>query len=201
MSVGRPRNFDYDEALDQALKVFWKKGYEGTTLPDLTAAMGINRPSMYAAFGNKEELFRKAIERYVAHFSAHFAEALKEPTARLVVEKLLCGGLNVVTNQDNPLGCFLVQGALACGDTADCLKQEVANRRRAGEELLTQRFIQAKETGDLPPQINAADLARYVFVLTYGMSVQANSGVSKNELMRIVEIGLRAFDQQVMSPH
>ncbi len=82
MPSGRPREFDIDQALDAALNVFWRKGYEGATLPDLTRAMGINRPSLYAAFGNKETLFRKSVERYVEGPAAHIVEALEEPTAR-----------------------------------------------------------------------------------------------------------------------
>src|SRR6185503_15427259 len=91
MPAGRPREFDLDEALDRALEVFWRKGYEGASLPDLTKAMKINRPSLYAAFGNKEALFRKAIDRYVERTMAHVGEALREPTARGVVERLFRG--------------------------------------------------------------------------------------------------------------
>src|SRR5262245_24713407 len=119
MPAGRPRSFDIEKALDRALKVFWRKGYEGASLPDLTRAMGINRPSLYAAFGNKEALFRKAIDRYVEISSCHVYEALQEPTARGVVERLLCASVDVMTDTQNPAGCFLVQGALACGDTAE----------------------------------------------------------------------------------
>src|SRR5947208_7756415 len=127
-TVGRPRAFDVDQALDQALKVFWRKGYEGASLPDLTRAMGINRPSLYAAFGNKEALFRRAIERYVEGPAAHFREALREPTARTVVERLLRGTVASLTDSRNPPGCFLVQEALVCGDAADRVRREMVER-------------------------------------------------------------------------
>src|SRR5438552_3939441 len=124
MPLGRPRTFDTDKALDKALKVFWRKGYEGASLPDLTAAMGINRPSLYAAFGNKESLFKKAVHRYSTGPAGFVSQALAQPTARAVVERLLQGGIDMVTHPKNPHGCLMVQGALACGDNADCMRQE-----------------------------------------------------------------------------
>src|SRR5215204_6288141 len=109
MPRGRPREFDIDEALDRALEVFWRRGYEGASLPELTEAMGINRPSLYAAFGNKEALFRKAIDRYVDRTAAPVREALREPMARGVVERLLCASVDLITDPGHPRGCFLVQ--------------------------------------------------------------------------------------------
>src|SRR5947207_11547368 len=99
---GRPRAFDTDAALDAALAVFWRKGYEGASLTDLTAAMGINRPSLYAAFGSKEDLFRKALDRYAEGPAAYVREALEEPTARAVAERLLRGAAELLTNPRNP---------------------------------------------------------------------------------------------------
>ena len=110
MAKGRPREFDVNEALDRAMRVFWRRGYEGATLPDLTAAMGINRPSLYAAFGSKEELFRKALDRYVKGPAAYVREALNEPTARGVADRLLSGTIDLVTDRRNPRGCLIVQG-------------------------------------------------------------------------------------------
>ena len=110
MRTGRPREFDVDKALDRALRVFWRKGYEGASLPDLTQAMRINRPSLYAAFGNKEALFRKAIDRYVEGPGAFVREALQQPTAKAVVENLFRGTIKLVTDSRYPRGCFMVQG-------------------------------------------------------------------------------------------
>src|SRR3954470_7312288 len=118
MPVGRPRAFDVDKALYQALLVFWHKVYEGTSLDDLTETMGINRPSLYAAFGNKEELFRKALDRYAEGPAAYVRRAMEEATARAVAECLLRGGVELVTTPGKPAGCFAVQGALACGEAA-----------------------------------------------------------------------------------
>jgi AcrR family transcriptional regulator len=193
VAKGRPREFDVDEALDCALRVFWCRGYEGATLPDLTAAMGINRPSLYAAFGSKEELFRKALDRYVEGPAAFVREALNEPTARAVAERLLGGTIDLVTDRRNPRGCLIVQGALACGETAESVRREVAARRVAGEVALRQRFERALADGDLPAEADAADLARYVVTVMRGMAVQAAGGASREDLRRVAELALRAW--------
>src|SRR5260221_6046735 len=104
--IGRPRAFDIAEALEQALRVFWKKGYLGTSLSDLTGAMGINRPSLYAAFGNKQSIFRKALDLYSKGPSAYLGEALHEPTARAVVERLLHGVVDLLTDPQSPATCL-----------------------------------------------------------------------------------------------
>src|ERR1051325_3475900 len=103
---GRPRQFDTEKALDRALTVFWQKGYEGASLLDLTRAMGINRPSLYAAFGNKEALFRKALDRYAEGQAAYIRAALEAPTARAVAERLLHGTVELLTDPRNPRGCL-----------------------------------------------------------------------------------------------
>ena len=193
MSLGRPRAFDLDKALDSALKVFWRKGYEGSSLPDLTEAMGINRPSLYAAFGNKEALFRKAIDRYIEGHANHVGEALKLPTARAVVERLLYASIDLITDSRNPRGCFMVQSALACGDTADSVRREMVKRRGAGERLLRERLKRALSEGDLPSGTDPAALARYVFVVLHGMAVQAASGASREELKKVAELAIRAW--------
>jgi AcrR family transcriptional regulator len=193
MPIGRPRAFDIDRALDRALRVFWRKGYEGASLPDLTQAMGINRPSLYAAFGNKEALFRKAIDRYVDGPGCHVRQALEESTARAVVERLLGGTIDVVTDRRNPRGCFMVQSALACGDTADSVRRELAKRRAAGEAALRQRFVRAIVEGDLPSHINPADLARYFVTVMHGMAVQAAGGASRANLRKVAALALRVW--------
>lgn len=110
-SIGRPRGFDADEALEQAMRVFWEQGYEGAGLTDLTNAMGITRTSMYAAFGNKEALFRKALERYTEGPASYGARALEEPTARQVATAFLNGSVRATTRPDCPAGCLGVQGS------------------------------------------------------------------------------------------
>jgi AcrR family transcriptional regulator len=191
--MGRPRSFDTDQALDRALRVFWQKGYEGASLSDLTRAMGINRPSLYAAFGNKEALFREALDRYAEGHASYIQEALGEPTARSVAERLLHGAANLLTNPATPRGCLMVQGALSCGKAADPIRHELALRRAGGEAAIRQRFERAIRDGDLPADTDSADLARFVATVIHGMSVQAAGGASRKELLRVVATTLRAW--------
>lgn len=193
MAKGRPREFDTEKALDAALQVFWRKGYEGTTLPDLTAAMAINRPSLYAAFGNKEELFRKVIARYIEGPAAYVRRAVEEPTAKAVVERLLISGIELIADPRKPRGCLLVQGALVCGDEADCIRKELVAYRRAGEAVIRRRLERAKVDGDLPPDADPANLASYVVTMMRGLAVQAAGGSSRRELRRVAELALRAW--------
>jgi AcrR family transcriptional regulator len=126
MQVGRARKFNTEMALDRAFKVFWRKGFDGTSLSDLTKAMGVNRPSLYSAYGDKETLFRLAMDRYVEIHACHVKAALEEPTARAVVEKLWNGSIDLAHNPRNPRGCFLVQGALARSDAAQAVQRAMA---------------------------------------------------------------------------
>jgi AcrR family transcriptional regulator len=190
---GRPREFDVEKALDRALKVFWRKGYEGASLLDLTKAMGINRPSLYAAFGNKEALFRKVLERYVEGPAAYVFKALKEPTARAVAERLLNGSVDLLADRRNPRGCLMVQGALACGEAAEAIRRELIAHRAAGEVAVRRRFARAVADGDLPADADPTDLARYVVTVMRGMAVQAAGGARREELRRVAEMALRAW--------
>lgn len=191
--AGRPREFDTNEALDRALRVFWEKGYEGASLPDLTEAMGINRPSLYAAFGNKEELFRKALDRYTEQSKKRLEETLNETPAKNAVEKLLYAIADGSACPKSPKGCLLVQGALSCGDGAEPIRRELADRRAATESALRRRFERALAEGDLSPATSAADLARFYATVIQGMAVQSTSGASVEDLRGIAEWALNAF--------
>lgn len=193
MSVGRPRSFDKDQALDRALRVFWRKGFEGTSLRDLTEAMGINRPSLYSAFGDKESLFHQALARYVEAHACYITPALEEPTARAVAEKVWAGCINVIRNPRNPKGCFLVQGALACGDMAKDIQQAMAKQRRKGEAALKDRFERAESEGELPSGIDAVNLASYVATVSYGLAVQAAGGASASALEATASVAARSL--------
>ena len=193
MAMGRPRAFDMDKALDQALHVFWEKGYEGASICDLTEAMGINPPSLYAAFGNKEALFKKALDRYETVRDQIMEEAFAVPTAREAMRRLLEGTAERLSDKRNPSGCLLVQGALAGSGECEAVKRHLALRRAAGEVLIRERLKRAKREGDLPDDADPAALARFVATVMQGMAVQAAGGASSKELRQIVDTALRAL--------
>lgn len=190
---GRPRAFDVDKALDRALNVFWRKGYEGASLPDLTKAMGINRPSMYAAFGNKADLFSKALDRYIEGPAGYLRQSLEEPTARAVVERIFRCAVSMLTDPRHPRGCLAVQGALACGEGADCVREELIARRESGVTALRRRFERARKEGDLPSDADPASLARYIATVLHGMSVEASGGAKRAELAKVAALALKAW--------
>ncbi len=196
MAMGRPRGFDADKALDEAMEVFWRHGYEGATIAQLTDAMGINPPSLYAAFGSKEGLLKAALDRYACKRAAFMAEVLGAPTARAVAEKMLMGTAEVQTDPANPPGCLLVLGGLACGTGSESVPFELAARRDQTEDLLRQRFAKAKAEGDLPANADPAALARYISTITAGMGVMASSGADRDALRQVAAISLKAFDEQ-----
>jgi len=188
---GRPREFDSEKALRHAMQVFWRKGYIGASLSDLTEAMGINRPSLYAAFGNKEELFRKVLALYFKGPSAYVHESLQRPTARAVVEHLLHGAINMLTGPKSPSTCMWVNCALSSGSGS--LRGEFAAQRTEGHELLRRRFQRAIDEGDLPITADAQELAHLVLTINYGMTVQASTGATRKDLERIATAVLREW--------
>ncbi|HSI24986.1 MAG TPA: TetR/AcrR family transcriptional regulator [Methylotenera sp.] len=188
---GRPLEFNQDEALDKALNVFWSRGYEGASMAELTEVLGINKPSIYATFGNKEALFRKALARYRAGPIAFVGEAMKQPTARQAVENLLTKAVDFFSDKSKPNGCMIVQGALTCGESALTIQQELIANRGGFEATLTQRFDLAKKHGDLPSNVNSKQLAKYIATIHQGMSVQATSGATREELLAVVEMAMK----------
>ncbi len=193
MPSGRTRQFDTDQALERALEVFWARGYEGATLPELTAAMGINRPSLYAAFGNKEQLFRKALEHYQTGPQSFLTEALRKPTARSVVEAIFSGFVTMQRDTATARGCMIVSGALACGEEAEPVRRELVRLRQAAVAVIRDRFERAVQEGDLPKGSDCATLARYIVTVLNGMAVQAVSGATQNELRRVAAVAIQAW--------
>lgn len=191
--VGRPREFDMEDALAAALKVFWRKGYEAASLSDLTEAMGITRPSLYCAFGNKEELFKKALDLYEREKMSFVDQALAKPTAFEAVQFMLLQGVAAQCDPETP-GCMGVNSVLSCGGVAsESVRQELVSRRLGIETKLRERFERAKREGDIRPDCDTASLASYVLALAQGMALQASMGMTFEELRGVVEMALKAW--------
>ncbi|HTG38518.1 TetR/AcrR family transcriptional regulator [Sphingomonas sp.] len=188
---GRPREFCTDAALAKALHIFWTKGYEGASITDLTEAMGITRPSLYAAFGNKESLFRKALDLYEREKLDYMRCALDAPTARGVVERLMRGGVANQTSEADAKGCLGVISTVTCGDDAQGIRDEVIARRASSRAALIERFERARAQGDFGTEIDVEALINYLFAFLQGLAVQAGSGATRGELDRTVDLALK----------
>jgi len=190
---GRPREFCTEQALAAALKVFWSRGYEGASMAELTAEMGITKPSLYAAFGNKEALFNKALDLYEREKLAYMATALEAPTARGVAERLMHGALEMQMSPGDPKGCLGVIGMSACGVEAESIRADVVKRRASSEAALIARFERAKAEGDLPEGLEPEALVRYLFALMQGLAVQAGAGATCTQLSQLVDTSLAVW--------
>lgn len=191
--MGRHREFDVQEVLDAALDVFWQKGYEGASYADLTSATGVERPGLYSAFGNKESLFKQALDRYYDHYLAFFPAALELPTSREVVKCLFFKSLELNTRYEDRKGYLGIQGALACSDASESVRLTVVEARANGEGILRKRLERAKAEGDLPESADSAALASYVCAVLHGMAVQAKAGFSKERLEAVATIALSSW--------
>lgn len=197
MGRGRTREFDVEHALDTAIARFWRHGYEGTSIAELTEAMGINPPSLYAAFGSKRHLFEMAADRYLASRRQGFEAALDRPSAREVAEAVLDDAVRAATRPGMPPGCFNVQAALVCGEECGDARDLLTARRIGTRTALQDRFERAVAGGDLPAGIDCAMLARYVITLAEGLNVQATEGATRAQLRGVVATALRGFDGAV----
>ncbi|AQR72882.1 TetR family transcriptional regulator [Sphingomonas sp. LM7] len=184
--MGRPRAFDTDRALEAAMRVFWTKGYEGTTLTDLTDATGVSRPSLYSAFGNKEALFKMALDRYVREKLDFIDRAIEAPTARGVAKALLHGMLAMQASDSDPKGCMGVINSVACGAEAETIRADVLARALVIRNALIARFEQAREEGDLPLDTNPVALTAFLIAILQGTALQAGAGASYQELESLV---------------
>ncbi|TAX62939.1 TetR/AcrR family transcriptional regulator [Rhizobium ruizarguesonis] len=191
------RRFNADAALDAAMKVFWTKGFGGASLNDLTEAMGITRPSLYAAFGNKEALFFRALDLYQSLRKDYMTEALQAETARGVFEALLRGALCDQLDEKQPRGCLMVLNAIQGGDEAEPIRHEVRRRQAMGREVLAARFERAKKEGDLSPNVNVEGLVRFVQSLLHGILSQGGAGASPGELEALVESSIAMWTASV----
>jgi AcrR family transcriptional regulator len=184
-----------ETALDAALRVFWRKGYEGTSYADLTEATGVERPALYSAFGNKEALFRQALARYDEQYLGYLPEALQRPTARQVAAHFLEGVVQLNTRYPDRTGCLGVNGALAASDDAEPIRQTLIEYRATGETMLRARFERAQAEGDIPETANCATLAAYIMAVTHGIAVQAKAGFPRETLQAVAEQALAGWPE------
>jgi len=191
--MGRHREYDEEKVLDAALCVFWRKGYEGTSYADLTEAAGVERPALYSAFGNKEALFRRVLERYSERFMTHIPEALQLPTAREVAAHLLYRSIEINTRFPDHQGCLGINGAMAGADESEAVRQALIDFRAAGEVQLRERLERAKAEGDLPENAKPAALAAFLMAVLHGMAVQAKAGFSREMLEAVAEQALSTW--------
>lgn len=198
---GRPRSFDRDEALRRAMRRFWESGYEATSVSDLTEAMGINSPSLYAAFGSKEELFREAVTLYAATEGASAVRWLDdEPTARTAVESMLRANATAFTDPDKPPGCMIVLSGVNCSEENASVWNFLAETRRSDHARLRERLDRAVADGDLPAGADTTGLAAFYTTVLYGLSIQARDGATRAELHAVVDAAMAAWDGLVASP-
>lgn len=198
MTAGRKRAFDEAEALDQAMRVFWRNGYAGTSMSDLTSALGINKPSLYAAFGNKEQLFAAALEHYMSQYGAPLLERLTRPADAPLRKRLrayLLGVVELVSDKTSPQGCFFVKSSCESGGTA--MPEEISTALQemglANEQALTDLLEAERQRGQLPPDTDPGRIAGYVLSVMYGLAVQARRGTPRAELEAIVDVSLTAL--------
>jgi AcrR family transcriptional regulator len=186
---GPPKAFDVDKALEAAMRVFWQKGFADAALSDLTKAMRINRPSLYATFGNKHALFRKAIVHYVDQGNSSFEDTKKAATARDFVAAVLRRKVDLYTNPSFPQGCFFIQSAMA-GAASQPARRAALDARETNEKAILDQLKTYKKPGELPPGFTAAELTAFVVSVGNGIAIRAADGASREALYRIVDISL-----------
>lgn len=192
---GRPRAFDRDAALDAAILLFWRKGYTATSMADLTAAMGIGAPSLYAAFGNKEALYSQALARYAAQAQARlWAPMDAAPTARAAIEAMLLTSATALAEEGHPTGCMVTLCAASDEDWSDQLRDAARAARRAILDKLTSCLVQAMQTGELPATADVTRLARFYLCVHQGMSIQARDGATPEELQDVARAAMLGWD-------
>ena len=190
---GRPRAFDRDQALEQAMEVFWRKGYDATSISDLTEAMGINPPSLYAAFGDKEKLYLEAVEYYRVQRGEQVRHVLaEEPTARGAIEKALQGAVDEFCRRDSPTGCLLTMSS-GCSGVSDGVQQMLVRKRLMARDRIRERIQRGIEEGDVPASADPVALAEFITTVFAGMAMHARDGAGKKALLSTVENAMRAF--------
>ena len=198
---GRRRSFDRVTALQRAMEVFWAEGYDGASLSDLTAAMGISSPSLYAAFGSKEALFREAVALYGETEGTEIWSALPEaPTAREAIERFLCASACSFTRAEKPAGCLIVLGALHANAANAAVCRDLRQHRAENVEALRARLGRAVREGDLAEGVDCLAVARFYATIQQGMSIQARDGASREALLEVAGCAMAAWDALTSQP-
>jgi TetR/AcrR family transcriptional regulator, copper-responsive repressor len=195
---GRKRSFDKTEALEKAMRLFWNNGYVGTSLSDLTNALDINKPSLYAAFGNKEQLFGAAFNHYMEHYGSPLMQHLREPANQALSKRLENYFLALIQNNFNealPKGCFIVNSCCESGGTNIVKKAptSIQDLGADGEKALQNIFLLEEKNNQLPNHINSKEMTAFVLSLMYGLSVMARRGKSHQELHSIVKTTMKTL--------
>ena len=185
--MARPRAFDEGVVLDRAMDVFWRRGYEGAAMSDLSAAMELNSPSIYAAFGSKRGLFDAVLKRYLERRESFRRAIAEAPTARAAAERMLYGAIDWLVCSEEPLGCLLIQAGLSTGRGNEVVPAILAEKRGQLEKVLQKRFVQAQADGDLAASADPSKLAKFINLVFMGLAVQAAAGVPRRTLREIVK--------------
>lgn len=197
-SRGRPRSFDRQEALRRAMEVFWLKGYENASLTDLTQAMGLNPPSLYAAFGSKEELFKEAADLYAEVEGRSIWDRIDAaPTARDAMEQLLVASAEAYTSGPQSRGCMIVLAALEPQGSNSAVCEDLRLRRLGNRTALEQRLQRAVTEGELPPDLDCRAIATFYTTVQQGMSIQARDGATRGMLLAVVHGAMAAWDKLI----
>lgn len=195
------RRFDRDAALATAMELFWRHGYEATSMADLLQATGLTAPSLYAAFGNKERLFLAAVEHYAATYAAVLYRPLEEPVAaREAIERMLREAAAIFSVPGHPAGCFLVSAAVNCSPGSARIADELRRRRAEKERVIRDRLARAVETGELSAAANPARLAKFFNAVMQGLNTQARDGATREELEAVVEQAMAAWPADPPAP-
>jgi AcrR family transcriptional regulator len=197
---GRPREFDRQKALDIAMRLFWERGYEATSISDLTRAMGIMPPALYGAFGDKKQLFLESVDRYQQVTGGFAQKALtEEPTAEMAVRSLLLGAVQTFTDRDNPRGCLVVLGATNCTVESTDIFEAVAEYRRLAESAVRTRIAAGQKSGELSGEVDIDALNGVVTGIIYGLAIKARDGASRSRLQAIVEQSMKMWPRRAAS--
>jgi AcrR family transcriptional regulator len=194
VKLGRPAEFDKEAALDVAMRLFWERGYEGTSMADLSQAMGIHPSSIYAAFGDKQELFALAAKQYADVPAQYMVKALDQPTFRGFILAAFDNTVEFLSSKDHPSSCFTLTGAISCGTDMEPAKILMREMRLQNEAAIKARLLKARKDGEFPGGENVDDYTRYLSSLLSGLAIQAANGSTRAELKRTAEVALRHLD-------